>query len=100
MVASAGSTLLGLIIIGAAIVFGFVYLTGRVFGAGVRKGGDLWRSGQHQANQRYADRSSPTRVDEGPSEPAPPSALAGWYKDPWGVGSRYWNGRSWTREIK
>ncbi len=33
---------------------------------------------------------------EGPTQPPPPSSNAGWYKDPWGVGKRWWNGRFWT----
>lgn len=42
-----------LIIIGMFGFFGFLYVAGRAFGAGIRKGGDLWRSGQHEADKRY-----------------------------------------------
>jgi hypothetical protein len=32
----------------------------------------------------------------GPSEPRPTNAAPGWYPDPWGVGTRWWNGTNWT----
>lgn len=33
-----------------------------------------------------------------PTEPLPPAPAAGWYKDPWGIGQRYWNGGNWTTD--
>ena len=32
----------------------------------------------------------------GPTQPPPPSKNAGWYKDPFGTGKRYWDGSVWT----
>ncbi len=88
--ASISSAIGTLFILGALAFFGFIYLTGRVLGAGVRIGGDLWRTGQHQADQRN------TQMTQRPTQPAPPSSAEGWYKDPWGTGRRYWNGHYWT----
>ena len=31
-----------------------------------------------------------------PTQPPPPSMNAGWYKDPFGTGRRYWDGSVWT----
>lgn len=95
---SLAAGLLGIFIVLGLLFFAFLYISGRVFGAGVRKGGDLWRSGQHDADRRYGVRPPPTppASKEGPTEPHPPSMHPGWYEDPWGPGRRYWNGVSWT----
>jgi hypothetical protein len=38
--------------------------------------------------------------DAGPPLPPPPSAAAGWYRDPDGAGSyRYWDGSRWTDAV-
>lgn len=40
----------------AFLVFlGSCYLAGRIFGAGIRKTGQLWRSGQLEADRRYRE---------------------------------------------
>jgi len=32
----------------------------------------------------------------GPTQPLPSDPRPDWYKDPWGVGSRWWDGQCWT----
>jgi Protein of unknown function (DUF2510) len=39
--------------------------------------------------------TTPTK-GAGPTQPPPPSKNAGWYKDPFGTGKRYWDGSVWT----
>lgn len=86
------------------LFFGFTHLTGRAIGAGIRAGGNRWQSGKNEANQPcYGQRQAPGHYNPmqsplrsaGPTESRPPSRSPGWYKDPWGVGRRYWNGTSW-----
>jgi hypothetical protein len=52
---------------------------------------------EHQG-QRPPGWRPPSRSQPGPSEPKPHSNRPGWYKDPWGVGERRWDGHYWTRE--
>ena len=96
---SLAAGLLGIFIVLSLLFFGFLYVSGRVFGAGMRKSGDLWRSGRHDADGRSGVRpppAPPPASKQGPTEPHPPSLHPGWYQDPWGPGRRYWNGVSWT----
>lgn len=35
---------------------------------------------------------------QGVTEPPPSSRTPGWYKDPWGIGKRWWDGDRWTSQ--
>lgn len=96
VLASIGSSLAILFILVIAGFFGFLYLGGRAFGAGLKAGGNRWQAGKNEANAQHG--RVPPPPPDGPTTPPPPSPNPGWYRDPWGTGRRYWNGASWTRD--
>jgi hypothetical protein len=65
----------------------------------------VWRSVStvfNRADERQQTRpnqpSSRTPPKTRPTSPPPPSLNAGWYKDPFGTGRRYWDGGAWTEQ--
>ncbi len=36
----------------------------------------------------------------GPTQPQPRNTSPGWYRDPWGIGLRWWDGERWTHNFR
>lgn len=95
MMASLGSSLGVIFILGLLAFFAFLYFSGRAIGAGMKYGGNRWRSGTHEADRQYQTQSPPPPGAR-PTQPPPPQRNAAWYPDPFGTGKRYWDGTCWT----
>jgi hypothetical protein len=94
MTAGIGSSLAVLFVIALIGFFLFLYFSGRAVGAGLKYGGNKWRSGVNEADRE--NNAPPPPPGARPTQPPPPSTNAGWYKDPFGTGRRYWDGSCWT----
>lgn len=95
MIASLSSSIGFIFIVGIIVFFGFLYFSGRAIGAGMKYGGNRWRSGTNEADQKQS-RVPPPPPGTRAANPPPPSRNAGWYRDPFGTGQRYWDGSAWT----